>query len=280
MKTELLETLVAFHRSGSITEASTALRITQSAASKRLSQLESIASHNLFERQGRNLALTQKGLELAQQAQVALSSLRALLSSPDAEKQSFTLGISDSILSSWGAPLLSDLQRAQPKVHLEVNAHRSPVIVDKLNLGQYDLGICAGTPTCPQSLIQEHMFDEPIVLIGKGKRIHDRPIITIEKTASTWKSIEKACARCGYRSQTRIQSFSAAANLALHGLGIALVPCGIASSMRSGRARSTWMSKTPISRPISVVYKKSLLQSESFQEMRNTILASAKQIAF
>lgn len=267
MKTELLETLVAFHRAQSITEASTTLRISQSAASKRLAQLESIVGRPLFRREGRSLTLTKLGLDLAQNAQESLQTLQSILApqKKTPEPQTLSMGISDSILSSWGGPLLSRIQKILPDLQLELHAHRSPVIVDKLSLGAYDIGLCAGAPTCNRSLVQELLLEEPMVLIGSKGNPRRHPIISIESTASTWKSIRKEAEALDLGRPLKIESYSAAVNLALNGFGTALAPLGISMLMQAGREKFSWIEPTRIRRPVNLIYRKTSQSTSTFR---------------
>lgn len=276
MKTELLETLVAFHRAQSITEASTALRISQSAASKRLAQLESIIGQPVFRREGRSITLTKLGLNLARNSQETLQTLQSLLSPQTQETPTLSIGISDSILSSWGGPLLARIQKSSPELKFEFHAHRSPVIVDKLSLGTYDIGLCAGTPTCDRSLVQELLLEEPMVLIGSKGNRDRRPIISIESTASTWKSIRKEAEALDLGRPLKIESYSVAVNLALNGFGTALAPLGISKLMRTGREKSSWIKLTPIRRPVSLTYRKSFQATSAFREFSDALNVQIK----
>ena len=58
---ENLETLIALSKAGTMIEASTALRISQSSVSKRIAALERYYDRDLIERHGRLVVLTHHG---------------------------------------------------------------------------------------------------------------------------------------------------------------------------------------------------------------------------
>ncbi len=61
---ENLETLLALSRTGTMLEAATDLRISQSAVSKRLATLEKYYDRKLIQKKGRRVELTQHGKKL------------------------------------------------------------------------------------------------------------------------------------------------------------------------------------------------------------------------
>ena len=68
---ENLETLLALSRTGTMMEASTELRISQSAVSKRLATLEKYYDRKLIQKKGRRVELTQHGQRLVDRIGVA-----------------------------------------------------------------------------------------------------------------------------------------------------------------------------------------------------------------
>ena len=100
---ENLETLQALARTGTMMEASTELRITQSAVSKRISSLERHYSRKLIQKKGRRVELTQHGQRLVDKVTPLLSELRDLfIDEITSASGELIIGVSDAILSSWG----------------------------------------------------------------------------------------------------------------------------------------------------------------------------------
>ena len=74
---ENLETLIALSKAGTMMEASTALRISQSAVSKRIAALERYYDRDLIERHGRRV-VTHHGTRLVERVTPLLSELRSV----------------------------------------------------------------------------------------------------------------------------------------------------------------------------------------------------------
>ena len=101
---ENLETLVALSKAGTMMEASTALRISQSAVSKRIASLERYYDRELIERHGRRVVLTHHGTRLVERVTPLLSELRSVFLEDNAlRKGKIILGVSEAILASWGS---------------------------------------------------------------------------------------------------------------------------------------------------------------------------------
>ena len=75
---ENLETLVTLSKTGTMMEASTAMRISQSAVSKRIAALERYYDRELIERHGRRVVLTHHGTRLVERVTPLLSELRSV----------------------------------------------------------------------------------------------------------------------------------------------------------------------------------------------------------
>ena len=113
---ENLETLLTLARIGTMMEASTELRITQSAVSKRISTLERYYKRKLIQKKGRRVELTQHGQHLVDKISPVLSELRDLFIDEVASgKGELVIGVSDAILSSWGLKCFTRLEPICPK---------------------------------------------------------------------------------------------------------------------------------------------------------------------
>src|SRR5262245_62478904 len=75
---EGLEALSALARFGTVSEAATRLRLTQSAVSKRLQSLQRAVGFPLIEPDGRRVRLTARGLDFVERARPLVAELRAL----------------------------------------------------------------------------------------------------------------------------------------------------------------------------------------------------------
>ena len=109
---ENLETLLALSKSGTMLEASTELRISQSAVSKRIATLEKYYERKLIQKKGRRVELTRHGKQLVDKISPILSELRDLfVEDTDSVSGELNIGVSEAILSSWGPQVFYEIRQ-------------------------------------------------------------------------------------------------------------------------------------------------------------------------
>ncbi|MBF5001332.1 LysR family transcriptional regulator [Nocardia sp. BSTN01] len=115
-----LRMLRELHRRGTITAAASALHYTASAVSQQLAQLERDVGLRLFERRGRRLQLTDRGVLLAEHAEEILASVeratQALEESGESVSATLTAGVWASVASGLLPDALTALARAHPGI--------------------------------------------------------------------------------------------------------------------------------------------------------------------
>lgn len=233
---EQLEALVALAEEGTMGRAAVRLRVSQSAISKRVASLEGWLRRPLTERRGRRLVLTPAGTRLVERAGPALAELRAALTEEGpAAAGRVVVGVSESVLGTWGATLFTRVQARLPAVTLELHTHRSPVVAERVRGGEYSLGVCAGAGGPGAGLRAELLVEEPMLLLPAGGRPAPRrrplEVATIEPASATWAWLEAALAGRPLRVTRTLESFYAVAQLARAGLAHALVPVGVADAL-------------------------------------------------
>ena len=262
---ENLETLIALSKAGTMMEASTALRISQSAVSKRIAALERYYDRDLIERHGRRVVLTHHGTRLVERVTPLLSELRSVFLEDNAlRKGKIILGVSEAILASWGSTLFSQVRDLMPSVEFEFHAQRSPVVLDRLRSGEYMVGICTGSPDADTDLVSEVIRQEPMVIIPSGlKPLKYRSgdpldVMTIESRSGAWGSIEENMQRLSLNRSTSLESFFAVAQMALSDFGHGLVPTGVAKTLGIAEKKLIKLSAEELSRPVRFVARKSM----------------------
>ena len=238
-----LKALVALHDLGTMGQAAARLRVTQSAISKRIAALEDESGQMLIERRGRRVQLTASGMTLLQNARPLLVAFKDLLrSQAPVDRATLAIGVSDSIMSSWGASLWRDVARRLPELGLDLHVHRSVLAVELVRSGDYTLALCADAGSIGD-LQAAALCREPLVVIPAGLdklkiRSGDAlPVITIEPSAATWlgvhDQVRRHVGRPGKIKVTRsVESFSAVAQMAIAGFGHGLVPLGVARALK------------------------------------------------
>ena len=275
---ENLETLIALSKQGTMMEASTALKISQSAVSKRIANLERFYNRDLIERHGRRVVLTPHGIRLVEKVTPLLSELRSVFLEDQAERKGkIILGVSEAILASWGPRLFGQVRQNLPGVEFEFHAQRSPVVLDRLRSGEYMVGLCTGTSDADTDLVSEVIRDEPMVIIPSGLNDFDYEIgeplnvITIESRSGAWASIEEDMARLRISRAVSLESFFSVAQMALAGFGHGLVPAGVAKTLGVANADVVGLETAGLTRPVRFVARKSMFAQELVKSFYNEV---------
>ena len=263
---ENIETLAALSEAGTMTKAGTRLRISQSAVSKRIDALESAMGRKLVEPVGRRVRLTAAGIQLLEKTAPFMAALKeAVADESPVQASRLVIGISESILSSWGSRVLAGVAQAIPQMELVINAHRSPVAIDHVRSGEYMLALCADRGEYSADVKSEPLVDEPMVLVPSGlepfqlRRDTTVPVITIEPHAATWVHLEPRIRALSVRwnihieTEQTLQSFAGIAQMARCGFGHGLVPLGIARSLGISDRGLIRFPDPGLSRPIALV---------------------------
>jgi DNA-binding transcriptional LysR family regulator len=278
---EGIEALVALEQLGTISEAATRLRLTQSAVSKRLQALRATVGFDLIEPDGRRVRLTPRGLDFAARARPLLAELRALTRPVEGPSvTSLSLALADSIAASWGPEVVSRALAALPGLRLDLHAHRSVLVVESVRLGRYHAGLCAAPPPATD-LIQHELVAEPLVLVhaALGARAdRRRPLISIEPTSATWRAVEPLLRQhhpelLGARL-VPVESFGAALQMVKAGFGDGVVPLGLVMATRL--PRRAYRTLSGVERRIALLTRKTVDHLQSFRGLREQVEAAAR----
>jgi DNA-binding transcriptional LysR family regulator len=183
-----LNLLVAFDalvQEENVTRAAQRIGVTQSAVSNSLAQLRRIIADPLFVRRARGVVATERALALAGPVRQALSLLQHALDDgprfdPATSKRTFVVAASDYVEYVLLPPLLQRLERAAPKVRIEVRPwglHEVPAGLDTAGLDLM-LGFYGGLPPGHH---EQRLFDERYVCIVRKGHPHVRGKLTLKR---------------------------------------------------------------------------------------------------
>ena len=234
-----IEALIALEKFGTVSEAATRLRLTQSAVSKRIHGLQNTVGYKLVEPHGRRVRLTASGIRLLERARPLVAELRALATPAEGQTvASLSIVMADSIAASWGPAVIRRTLERVSGMSLDLHAHRSVLLIESLRLGRYHIGLGTDIATV-RDLIRYPVVDEPMVLVNCGcarKPAKDLPLITIEQGSATWRALEGAMRKeqpeLYRRARIGVESFSAAVQMVRAKFGDGLVPLGLARELK------------------------------------------------
>jgi DNA-binding transcriptional LysR family regulator len=267
-----LDALSALSETGTMTRAATRLRITQSAVSKRIAALEAETGQILIEPMGRRVRLTPGGVRLLEKTRPFLMGLKnAMTDDVPIQGGRIVIGISESILCSWGPDLLARVQADIPDLEFTVNTHRSPVVIDQVRSGEYMLALCTSEQRDAPELKSELLFEEPMVFVPSKLQkidlstISTLPVLTIEPHSVTWRCLARRlrdqAASWPFKLEVvqTVQSFASIAQMARAGLGHGLVPMGVAQALAVPHEALLHFPTPGLARPISLVGRSTTL---------------------
>ncbi len=263
---EALETLIALKKYKTMSQASNHLRVSQSAVSKRIATLEQESGKKLTQKDGRNIKLTEDALILLEKVSPHIGEIREALNFKLEKKaKTLVLGVAESILSSWGPKKIKPLFKSSD-LDLELHCHRSPLVIEKIESGFYDAGLCAGKISTSRSIHSELIMMEEMVLISKVdlNLKKETPITCIEESSTTWKAIKADIQTSNLAVTNKLESFFSIAQMAKSGLCTGLVSIGVANALNI-KDSMIFKPKKAIRRPIQIVFKKSKLENDSFK---------------
>ncbi len=126
-----------------MTSAAKQLHLTQSAVSWKIKRLEERVGAPLTSRDGRELVITELGVELLHHAELLVSAHDVAVDSLQRSKLQGTihLGMNDEPDAMDVAGVLSRFTRRHPLVRLHIRVGRSDPIAKEIQIGQLDLGL-------------------------------------------------------------------------------------------------------------------------------------------
>jgi len=275
-----IDALIALEKFGTVTEAATRLRLTQSAVSKRIRALRDAVGFDLTEPDGRRVRLTPQAIRFLERARPLVAELRGLTKPVETRSSThFSLALADSIASSWGPAVVSQALRGLTGISLDLHAHRSVLLIESVRLGRYHIGLCTDAPGA-KDLVHHPVIDEPLVLVHSrlGEKFDAKlPLISIEPASATWRAVEpllRAHHPQLLRGQlTPVESFAAAVQMAKAGFGNGLVPLGLALEMALDRR--CYRELPAVKRRVSLLTRKTIDQLAGFVLLREQLTRAA-----
>ncbi|KMW59361.1 Transcriptional regulator, LysR family [Candidatus Rhodobacter oscarellae] len=220
----------------SFTRAAEELRVTQSAISRMVRELEAAVGVALFRPAGRGVSLTEAGRNLAGPLHNDLERLRQTMQNASAAgdgMRTLSVGVLPTFGSRWLAPRLARFRASHPDI--EFALHSRPEPFDMAHDG-IDLAIHFGRKEWVDGTLTELCLEDLVVVaspvmserfgIKAPVDLKDMPRLHLQTRANAWEvyfdslGLPTGMARRG----TLFDQFSTMIAAAIHGLGAAIVP--------------------------------------------------------
>lgn len=246
MELRQLEYLVAVVEEGSFTRAAQRERVAQPAVSAQIRRLERMVGQQLLTRSSREVRLTEAGAALLPHARAALAAVRAAQHAVDevADIVRGAVAIGTVTLHPVDvAALMADFHRDHPQVELTLLTDNSDELLVGLAEGRLDLAIVSvAADVMPDGLdgvpITDEIIEAAVALDHPLRRratvtlpeLCELPLISLPVGTGLRSRLDEACAAAGVRPRIGFEATNPQelANLARHGLGVAILPRSMA----------------------------------------------------
>lgn len=246
MELRQLEYLVAVVEEGSFTRAAQRERVAQPAVSAQIRRLERMVGQQLLTRSSREVRLTEAGAALLPHARAALAAVRAAQHAVDevADIVRGAVAIGTVTLHPVDvAALMADFHRDHPQVELTLLTDNSDELLVGLADGRLDLAIVSvAADVMPDGLdgvpITDEIIEAAVALDHPLRRratvtlpeLCQLPLISLPVGTGLRSRLDEACAATGVRPRIGFEATNPQelADLARHGLGVAILPRSMA----------------------------------------------------
>jgi len=258
------------HRS--ITKTAEAIFLTQPAVSVQLKKLQAQFKIPLTEVVGRQLYITEFGMEIAKSAQRILDEAELINNKTSAFQGKLTGKLKLSIVSTakYVMPyFLSDFMQTHPNIDLVMDVTNRSRVIQSLEKNEVDFAMVS---VMPDNLIlnEVELMQNKLYLVGgtkNGKRkssinklIKETPLLFREKGSATRNAMEKFLKSKNISSTKKIEltSNEALKQAIIAGLGYSIMPLiGLSSALKNGDLEIIKFKGLPIATTWKLVWLKS-----------------------
>jgi LysR family transcriptional regulator, nitrogen assimilation regulatory protein len=272
---------------GSFTRAASFLSVVQPALSRQVRQLEVELGQNLFERNGRGVALTDAGSRLLEHTRGILLQVgrarQELEDQKNGDSGHFVLGLPPSLGRSVTVPLVKAFARLLPNASLATVEGLSVYMLEWLNVGRVDCALVYNAPASPTVDLQP-LLDDQLFFIGplspkparKARKsitlteLADYPLIIPSRPHSIRMSVENALASVDRKIRVahEIECIPAVIELVRQSLGFGVLPLNAVTS-------TPWGGQVRVVPILAPVLKTSLSIATSAHRPRGPLMRKA-----
>lgn len=281
MLLEGIETLVALSKAKTMSRTGSQLYISQSAVSKRIANLEKKLGKKLIVPDGRNVQLTQDALNLIESIGPTFNELRGLIYEQQSmeERSRINVDCSETLVASYLADVLGKHFGSDPYINITTN--HTPRIVEHVQSGKAHLGICAGLLPPQHGLKTFHLLDEPFFIVTpKPLQQLPKTIITndLANSANTYQL--KILKELNMTPVMEMDSYAAAAQLALAGIAPALAPLSVVKTLKIAKQHCHHFEQLqPLYRPLHVCLRASSYKNLRIKNLVDNVVSSVEKTA-
>ncbi|MCW3002148.1 MAG: HTH-type transcriptional regulator gltC [Conexibacter sp.] len=282
MELRQLQYFVAVAEEANFTRAAERVHISQSGVSAQIRQLERELGATLIDRSGRAATLTTAGVAVLEHARAALASAGAIRQAVD-EVNGLVRGrlVIGMVTACTVVPLfdaLAAFHRGHPGVEISLTEDNSDQLVERVRTGAIDLALIGAAGAPPAGLGALPIISEGLIAgVAPGHPMAGRkrakladlsayPMVSLPQGTGIRAVFDQACAAEGIEADIALEASApdAVADLAIRGLGIAILSASMASSYE-GRLRAVALQDIQTPAVLALVW--TATQSPALEEL-------------
>lgn len=276
MLLEGIETLLTLSKAKTMNRTGSQLYISQSAVSKRIANLEKKLGKKLIIPDGRNVQLTQDAINLIESIGPTFNELRGRIYEQQSmeEKSQITIDCSETLVASYLANVFGE--HFQSDRYISVTTNHTPRIVEHVQSGKAHLGICAGLLPPQHGLKVFHLVDEPFYIVSKQQLDQLPNTLITNDLANTANSYQlKILKNLNITPVMEMDSYAAAAQLALSGIAPALVPLSVIQTLKIDSQHCHHFEQLePLYRPLHVCLRTSSYKNHRIKALVDNVVTT------
>lgn len=281
MLLEGIETLLVLSKAKTMSRAGSLLYISQSAVSKRIANLEKKLGKKLIAPEGRNVKLTPDAINLIDSIGPTFNELRGLIYEQQAveENSIIKLDCSETLVAGYLSDALGQWFKHDPYIRLSTN--HTPRIIEHVQSGKAHIGVCAGHLPAHHNLTTFHLLDEPFNIVYSQNLVTLPEVIITNDLNNTANTYQLAILnRLNIQPIMQMDSYTAAAQLALSGIAPALVPLSVIKTLNIDACYCHHFEQLkPLYRPIHICSRPSSLRNERIKTLIESIADAVPIVA-
>jgi DNA-binding transcriptional LysR family regulator len=248
MELRQLEYLVAVAEEASFTKAARRAHVAQPGVSAQIRRLEGELGHELLDRSGRTVRLTEVGRSVVPHARAALAAVAAARTAVDElaglVRGRVAVGMVTACASLDLTDLLASFSRQHPGVEISLSEGNSDQLLAGLRESTLDLAWVGLAGSAPAGIETQLLVDEGHVaavapgdpLAGRSTvrlgDLRERALISMPLGTGLRSCLDDACAAAGFEPRVALEASAPniIAELACRGLGVAILPGSVAAA--------------------------------------------------
>jgi len=248
MELRQLEYLVAVAEEASFTKGARRVHVAQPGVSAQIRRLERELGHELFDRSGRSVRLTEVGRSVLPHARAALAAVAAARTVVDElaglVRGHVAVGMVTACASLDLTDLLASFNRQHPGVEISLSEGNSDQLVQGLRESTLDLAWVGLAGPRPAGIETHVLVDEGhVAVVAAGDPLatrstirladlRERALISMPVGTGLRTCLDDACAAAGFEPRVSLEASAPniIAELACRGLGVAILPESVATA--------------------------------------------------